>query len=224
MLKLRDRPCRSMEALSRDRTGQGLVIEPAVRVWHVDGVDSSLAHRQGLQRKGILRALFERFYRECRSMDLRYFDGVPGVRLEIGSGASLIKTVYADIITSDVKAPPFLDLVLQAEAMPFPADSVRAIYAINVFHHLRNPRLFFRELLRVLHPGGGVVLIEPFHGPLARVIFKHLHASEGSDPDAPRWEAAGHVGPMSNANHASPTSCSRGTAGSLMKNSPISKS
>lgn len=178
------------------------LIDPAVRRQDVDGVGSSMAHRQGLQRKAILRQLFERFYRECRWMDLRYFEGTPGRRLEIGSGAGIIKTVYADVITSDIKELPFLDLVLRGEAMPFPANSLRAIYAINVFHHLPNPRLFLREIVRVLHPGGGIVFIEPFYGPLARWVFRHLHASEGFDLGAPAWEAVGPVGPMSNANQA----------------------
>jgi SAM-dependent methyltransferase len=178
------------------------LIDPGVRGQDVDGVDVSLAHRQGLQRKVILRELFESFYRECRSMDLRHFDGTPGRRLEIGSGAGTIKGVYADVITSDVKRLPFVDLVMRGEAMPFPANSLRAIYAINVFHHVPDPRRFFREVLRVLHPGGGVVFIEPFHGPLARWVFRRLHASEGFDVDAPGWEAGGPTGAMSNANQA----------------------
>jgi SAM-dependent methyltransferase len=178
------------------------LIDPAVRAQDVDGLDCSIAHRQGLQRKAILRLLFERFYRECRSMDLRYFDGVPGRRLEIGSGAGVIKSVLPDVITSDIKQLPFLDIVLRGEAMPFPANSLRAIYAINVFHHIPAPRLFLREMLRVLHPGGGFILIEPFYGPLACWVFRHLHASEGFDPGATAWETAGMVGPMSNANQA----------------------
>lgn len=176
--------------------------DPAVRVQDIDGVGSSLAHRRALERKPILRQLFERFYRECRSMDMQYFVDVPGLCLEIGSGAGIIKTVYPDVITSDIKVLPFVDVVLKGEAIPFPAKSLRAIYAINVFHHLPNPRLFFREALRVLHPGGGVILIEPFYGPLARRVFKHLHATEGFDPDAGSWEAEVPVGPMSRANQA----------------------
>lgn len=176
--------------------------DPAVRVQDIDGVESSLAHRRALERKAILRQLFERFYRECRSMDARYFSDVPGLRLEIGSGAGIIKTVYPDVITSDIKVLPFVDVVLKGEAIPFPAKSLRAIYAINVFHHLPNPRSFFREILRVLHPGGGVIFIEPFYGPLARWVFKRLHASEGFDPDVRSWEAEGATGPMSRANQA----------------------
>ncbi len=135
-------------------------------------------------------------------MDRRYFEETPGPCLEIGSGSSRIKEVYPEVITSDIKHLPFIDLVLRGEAMPFGACSLRAIYAINVFHHLARPRLFLGELLRVLHPGGGAVLIEPFHGPFARWLFQHLHAAEGFDPRAPTWDSPGPTGPLANANQA----------------------
>jgi SAM-dependent methyltransferase len=177
-------------------------MDPAVRLHDVDSVDCSLAHRQALQRKTLLRKLFERFYRECRDMDNRYFKETPGKRVEIGSGSSRIKELYPDVVTSDIKHLMFIDIVLRAEEMPFPSNSLRVIYGINVFHHILNPRLFFREILRVLHPGGGVVLIEPFYGPFARWIFQNLHASEGFDPNALNWEASEPIGPLSNANQA----------------------
>ena len=53
--------------------------------------------------------------------------------------------------------------VCRGEALPFSDGSVRALYGINVFHHLPSPRDFFRELVRVLGSGGGAVLIEPYH-------------------------------------------------------------
>jgi hypothetical protein len=192
------------------RAGQRPMIG-AIRNWLIDStvaphdVDSpafSIAHRQVVLRKRILRGLFEKFYRECRAMDLRYFQDCPGSRLEIGSGAGIVSEVYADVITSDIKVLPFVDLVLQAEKLPFEDNSLRAIYAINVFHHLSQPRDFFSELLRVVHPGGGVVLIEPFYGPLASWVFKNLHKSEGFEPEAPSWEPPVPTGPFSKANQA----------------------
>ncbi len=178
------------------------LIDPTVRPYDVDSPEFSIAHRQIVQRKVILRRLFESFYRECRVMDLRYFKDCPGERVEIGSGAGIINAVYPEVITSDIKILPFIDLVLSADRLPFPDNSLRAIYAINVFHHLPKPRDFFRETLRVLHPGGGVVLIEPFHGPLASWVFKNLHKSEKFEPDAPTWEGDNNAGPFSNANQA----------------------
>lgn len=176
--------------------------DPSVDSHDVDSPDFSIAHRQVVLRKIMLRGLFESFYKRCREMDLRYFGDCPGARLEIGSGAGILKEVFADVITSDIKHLPFIDIVLSAEKLPFSDNSLRAIYAINVFHHLPRPRAFFAEVLRVLHPGGGVVLIEPFYGPVAGWVFRHLHKSEGFEPDAPSWESTEDMGPFSNANQA----------------------
>ena len=36
-------------------------------------------------------------------------------------------------------------------------------------------------------PGGGVLLIEPYYGPVASVVFKRLFASEDFDTTMPGW-------------------------------------
>lgn len=106
------------------------------------------------------------------------------------------------MLASDIKALPFVDLVVNGEQMPFADSSLRAVYAINTFHHINDPRAFFRELMRVLQPGGGAIMIEPFHGPVARQLFKRLHTTEGFDEDVPIWEAPEDAGPFTKANQA----------------------
>src|SRR5579863_6502175 len=137
--------------------------EPATRHLDVNTADMTLVHRHVLLNKRMLRRLFERFYRQCRRLDERYFEGCDGQRLEIGSGSSIIQEFFPDVVTSDIKPLPFVDRVVDAQAMPFAPESLRAIYGINVFHHLPDPRAFFREALRVLQPGGGAIFIEPYH-------------------------------------------------------------
>ncbi len=178
--------------------------EPEVRrAGHVDSLEFTLAHRAVLLRKKWIRELFEGFYHDCRTMDRQYFADCPGKRLEIGSGSSLIKELYPDVITSDLKPLPFVDRTVDATAMPFADSELRAIYAINTFHHLPDPEAFFREALRVLRTTGGMVLIEPFHGPAARWLFSHMpDAAESFDPEAPGWINHRQTGPMENANSA----------------------
>lgn len=178
------------------------LLEPGLSSLDVDSVEYSLSHLEVLRRKPMVRALFRAFYDECRSADIRYFGEARGIRLEIGSGTSFMKDVYPDVAASDIKRLPFVDLVCRAEEIPFSSSSVRAVYGINIFHHLQRPREFFREIVRVVSPGGGVVLIEPYHGWLARALFRHLHTSERFDPDVASWEPPDAVGPFSNANQA----------------------
>jgi SAM-dependent methyltransferase len=79
--------------------------------------------------------------------------------------------------------------------------SVRVIYAQNAFHHFPEPERFFEELERVLSPGGGAVLLDPYYGPAATFLFKRLFRSEGFDKTFPAWETPA-TGPMSGANQA----------------------
>ena len=47
-----------------------------------------------------------------------------------------------------------------------------------------------------------MILIEPYYGPFATVLLKHLHSSEGFDPYYPTWETHESTGYLSNANQA----------------------
>jgi SAM-dependent methyltransferase len=177
------------------------LLDPRVAALDPDSRDFSLAHRRVLLEKPLVQELFRHFYRACRELDERYLSG-SGLRIEIGSGSGFMRESYPDVVTSDVKPLPFVQLVCRGERMPLRRASVRALYAINTFHHLPDPRAFFAELQRILAEGGGVVLIEPYHGPLARWVFRRLHASESFDERAPGWEAVPGAGPFTRANQA----------------------
>jgi SAM-dependent methyltransferase len=166
-----------------------------------DSDNFSVAHRKVLLRKPVLRALFMDLYRKIRTTDLSTFGQCPGRRLDIGSGSGFVRELFPDVVTSDLKPLPWLSLTCDAERMPFRNDSLRAISGINVFHHLPHPRAFFAEADRVLHPGGGVVLVDVHHGPLARFLTTRIHECEGFDADAPSWEAP-ISGPFTGANQA----------------------
>jgi SAM-dependent methyltransferase len=106
------------------------------------------------------------------------------------------------VITSDLKALPFVDLVARGEELPFRDGALRAVYGINVFHHLADIESFFSEIIRAVAPGGGCVLVEPFHGPLARVLFPNLSTMESYCPEALSWGSGDRSRPASQANQA----------------------
>src|ERR1035437_5744153 len=68
-------------------------------------------------------------------------------------------------------------------------QSVRVIYGINCFHHFPDPARFFAEVTRVVRPGGGVILIDPYFGPLSRLLYAHLFGEETFDRTGPGWRA-----------------------------------
>lgn len=176
--------------------------EPRVQSVDVDSEALLEVHREILAGKPMMRGVFQEFYDTCMTLDRRYFTG-QGSRIEIGAGVSLFKRYYPEVTATDIKPSPYLDEVVDALAMPYPAESVRAVFAINCFHHLPSPERFFQELERVLVPGGGCVLIDPYYGPLARWVYPRLFATETFDMGQATWEPASDtMGIMKGANQA----------------------
>jgi SAM-dependent methyltransferase len=122
--------------------------------------------------------------------------------VELGTGAGFFRTLRPNLITSDVRKAPNIDLELDAQNMSLQSESVRSMYAINVFHHLPNPDAFFSELCRVLSHGGGCILIEPHIGFASAMLHKYLHTDERFEPNAPNWSTTTIGGPLSGANQA----------------------
>lgn len=159
-------------------------------------------HNEILSSKKMMKNVYKEFYTECLNTADRYFCE-NGNELEIGSGVSFFKKLRPALITSDIVPAKHLDMVLNAQEMhQIESASLRSIYALNVLHHLEKPRSFFSELERVLKPGGGCVLIEPFHGTIAQAFYRKLHASEHFNPSQKSWESTQAMGAMSNANQA----------------------
>ena len=177
-----------------------LLAEPRLAGIDVDRPDLVEVHRRILATKPLTRAVFTELYHACREADERHLTG-DGLRVEIGAGSSFLKTLYPDVVTTDIKSAPGIEMVVDAMAMPFADGSVRAIYGIHCFHHLPDPSAFLDELTRVVVPGGGCVLIEPYYGPVASMLFQRVFTTESFDPDQAAWETPTH-GPMAGANQA----------------------
>ena len=109
-----------------------------------------------------------------------------GPRVEIGSGPGFAKQFIPDLELSDLVRAPWHDRECSADALPFPDGGVGAVVLFDVLHHLSSPRAFFTEVMRVLRPGGRLVMCEPYVGPLSWLVYKFLHpeplALRGVDP------------------------------------------
>lgn len=97
----------------------------------------------------------------------RELRGVTGTVLDLGAGlrpfASLIP---GRVIALDHRPRPELDLIGDAHALPFGDNTLDAIVCTEVFEHLIDPPLAACELIRVLKPGGRLVLTTRFCFPL----------------------------------------------------------
>lgn len=177
-----------------------LLREPSLASMDVDGEERLHLHRDILHKKRMLREVFGEFHRLFRELADRYL-AVPGLEIELGGGVAPMKDTYSGVLATDIVPGPHLDRVIDAEDMDLQDGVVRAFYAQNCFHHFPHPERFFAELERTLVPGGGVVLLEPYYGPLASFMFKRLFRTEGFDKNYPDWDAP-VAGPMNGANQA----------------------
>jgi SAM-dependent methyltransferase len=142
--------------------------------------DTLNQHRQIWLTKPVLRAVYEDCYRRIAARI------VPGGRvLELGGGSGNLKSFLPDIVTSDIQFAPWLDVVADAHGLPFGNASFRNIVLFDVLHHLERPRLFLDEAIRILEPGGRVVLCEPAITPVSYIFYRFFHPESvrlGDDP------------------------------------------
>lgn len=177
-----------------------LLSDPLLDGMDVDGVGRLDLHRKMLEKKRMLRDVFTEFHHLFKKLDRQFFSG-KGAAVELGAGISPMRDSYPNVLATDIVDAPHLDKVINAEAMDLADNSVRVIYGQNCFHHFPHPDRFLVELERVLIPGGGAILLEPYYGPFASFLFKRLFRTEGFDKTFPSWETP-VAGPMNGANQA----------------------
>jgi SAM-dependent methyltransferase len=117
--------------------------------------DQLADHRSTWERKPVLRLVYDDFYDRiaaaCR----------PGLTIEIGGGIGNLKRRLTDVVATDIQNAPWLDCVADAQRLPFAEGCAANIVMVDVLHHLEFPVVFFREAVRVLRPGGRVLMVEP---------------------------------------------------------------
>ena len=148
----------------------------------------------------MLQKVFAEIHNRFQKLDDLYLNG-NGSRIELGAGINPMRDSFPDVLATDMVGSSNLDIIIDAANMDLTGESVRVFFAQNCFHHFPHPDRFFEELDRVLAPGGGLILYEPYYGPFASVLFKRLFSTEGFDKSHSSWEAS-VSGPMNGANQA----------------------
>jgi SAM-dependent methyltransferase len=126
-------------------------------------------HKIIWEKKPILRALYIRWYKEM-SAHL-----ATGYTLELGGGSGNFKEFAPNVISSDIVPLPWIDVVADAQDLPFEEQSFDNIIMFDVLHHIENVSLFFTEALRVLRPGGRVIMMEPYISLASWPVYQFLH-------------------------------------------------
>ena len=153
--------------------------------------------RARIRGKTALDALYREMYARYAACVARC--PPTGAILELGSGAGFAREVVPHLITSDTLAYAGLDLVLDAQRLPFVTGALRTIVMFNVFHHIPDVGALLAECERVLRPGGRVLIVDEHPGVFGAPILRYVH-HEPYMPDA-GWTFQS-TGPLSGANGA----------------------
>ena len=121
--------------------------------------------RELIRRKAGLKDWYAGIYgtwaRELEKVD------AGGLAVEIGAGAGFAQDFIPGLLRTDTLAYAGVDQVVDALHMPFADGSVRALFLLNVLHHLPDAGAFLAEAQRVLKPGG-LLLVTDQHVEIGR--------------------------------------------------------
>jgi SAM-dependent methyltransferase len=156
-------------------------------------VDDLRVQEEAWNARPIVRKLYHDWYDQIVS----HLSQTPGRTVELGSGISRFKHHYPPTVATDIEPTPWVDEVVDAEALPYEDASVANLVLIDVFHHLPRPTRFLDETVRVLAPGGRAVLLDPYCSPVSYRAYRRFH-HERTDLAVPAFEddAAAARSPM----------------------------
>ncbi|MCZ6656111.1 MAG: class I SAM-dependent methyltransferase [Gammaproteobacteria bacterium] len=107
--------------------------------------------------------------------------------LEVGAGYGIV-SLYVDgvqLVTTDVRYAPWITTVADVMALPFADEMFDAVVCLNVLHHVEYPRGALEEMVRVLHPGGRILISEPHLSLTLRAVLllaRHEYVDRRVDP------------------------------------------
>jgi SAM-dependent methyltransferase len=114
-----------------------------------------------------LRAIYASIYQRMRT----YATGTHW--LELGSGIGVAREFLPGVVTSDLANTGYVDREVDAYAIP--CEGWTSIFALDVFHHLRQPQRLLDAAAAALEPGGRLILVEPAATPFGQLFYRICH-------------------------------------------------
>ena len=117
------------------------------------------------KKKPVLRLVYDALYKKIEDATL------VGDSLEIGGGIGNLHILKGRLIKSDIQYSVGIDVVADAQQLPFKSEVFSNIVMFDALHHVQCPLLFFAEAQRVLKPGGRVIMVEPGITPISKLLY-----------------------------------------------------
>ena len=137
----------------------------------VDLVQALRAQEHAWLQRPFLRALYGDWFRLIASR----LSTAGGRSIELGAGIGQLHEACPTVEATDVVPTPWTDAVVDAEHLPYGDATVANLVLVDVFHHLGRPARFLDEAVRVLAPGGRVVVLDPYCSPVSYPAYRRFH-------------------------------------------------
>jgi SAM-dependent methyltransferase len=167
----------------------------------VDAPESVIVHQRIIGQNPLLQEVYRVWYREFLPAVAATESLHPKPMIELGCGASHLEKYVPGVIKTDCVAHANTDAVVDAQALPYADNSLRAVFMTAVLHHLPDPEKCLREVERCLAPGGRLVLVESSNSPLQKFLINRFSPYEFHDDKVTEWTSA-PTGRLSSANTA----------------------
>ncbi|MFH0971232.1 MAG: class I SAM-dependent methyltransferase [Candidatus Micrarchaeota archaeon] len=122
--------------------------------------------------KGFFNRIFRKKFKKIYALDL----GLPSKVRKVRDRKRMKHTIEWESWFSKNDADVKIEFDLDSEAeYPFKADYFDFVFSGNVIEHLKNPKNFEKQILRVLRPGGMAMIITPKRKCLVGVFDKYIY-------------------------------------------------
>jgi SAM-dependent methyltransferase len=169
-------------------------------------LEAALGNRENIIANDNLLFWYQKLY-QIQMQSIGY---QPGFRvLEVGSGSSVLKKFYPDVVTSDFLPMKHVDFCADAQKLGENTDigsGFDAIVMTNVLHHIQEPLKFFEGANQILKPGGKISFLEPYFSLLSSILYRSTESihGEGINFSVQSPNLSSYQGPLSSANMALP--------------------